>query len=68
MGCQFTLLKESLPNFRQGFSGFRLAFERYQTVIKIFPQFTILFQVDNNGNVFLVVIDHKINTLHELSS
>src|SRR2546422_3490110 len=64
---QFPLVVELLSHLCKGFAGFIGQRTSEKTIVEVFPQFSMLLEIDEHGGFLAFVIHNELNTFHLLS-
>jgi len=64
---EFPLLAELLSHFCKGFTGFIGTGTGNQAIVEVFPQVSMLLEIDEHGGFLTSVIHNELNTFHVLT-
>src|SRR5437879_5805182 len=64
---EFPLLAELLSHFCKGFTGFIGTGTGNQAIVEVFPQISMLLEIDEHGSFLTSVIHNELNTFHVLT-
>jgi hypothetical protein len=61
---QFPLLAELLSHLCKGFTGFIGPRTSEQAIVEVFPQLSMLLEIDEHSGFLAMVIHNELNTFH----
>jgi hypothetical protein len=64
---EFPLLAELLAHLCKGFAGFIGTSTGEQAIVKVFPQVSMLLEIDEHGGFLALLIHNELNTFHVLT-
>src|SRR5262245_945346 len=64
---QCPLVAELLSHFCKGFTGFIGTGTGDQAIVEVFPQVSMLLEIDEHGSFLALVIHNELNTFHVLT-
>jgi hypothetical protein len=64
---EFPLLAELLSHICKGFAGFIGTGTGDQAIVEVFPQVSMLLEIDEHGSFLALVIHNELNTFHVLT-